>query len=130
MGLLGFSGRLSARQAPLPFAEEGGPPQAACPVSPAQRSVAAQRKTLDDEPPLQSFPNLLESLSTLAVVELEHEQLPVHAIPAPSATTRLQRRAFQLLKLKPHPAPALSRPPEGGQTESPDDSFRCGESVR
>ena len=105
------------RLAPLLFAEEGGPPAAACPVSPAVRSAAAKRKdrtrkTLDGALPLQSFPDLLESLSTLAVVELEHEQLPGHAIPALSAMTELQRRAFQLLQLKPHPAPAVLRPPE------------------
>lgn len=90
-------------------------------MSPAQRSEAAQRKgrtrtTLDGALPLQRFPDLLQSLSTLAVVELEHEQLPGHSIPALSAMTELQRRAFELLQLKPHPAPALSRPPEAGRT--------------
>ena len=112
------------RLAPLLFVEEGGPPAAACPVGPAQRSAAAKRKdrtrkTLDGELPLQSFPDLLESLSTLAVVELEHEQLPGHAIPALSAMTELQRRAFQLLQLKPHPAPAALRPPEAKPSHPP-----------
>ena len=112
---------LRRRLAPVLFAEEGGPPEAACPVSPAQRSATAKRKdctrkTVDGGLPLQSFPDLLESLSTLAVVELEHEKLPGRAIPALSAMTKLQRRAFQLLQLKPHPAPALSRPRGAGQS--------------
>ena len=112
------------RLAPLLFVEEGGPPAAACPVGPAQRSAAAKRKdrtrkTLDGELPLQSFPDLLESLSTLAVVELEHEQQPGHAIPALSAMTELQRRAFQLLQLKPHPALAQLRPPEAKPSHPP-----------
>ena len=105
---------LRQRLAPLLFAEEGGRPEAACPVSPAERSPTAKRKdrtrkTLEGGLPLQSFPDLLESLSTLTVVELEHEQLPGHANPALSAMT-------ELLRLKPDPAPALSRPPEKSRT--------------
>ena len=108
------------RLAPLLFAEEVGPPAAACPVSPVQRSPAQRkdhtRKTLDDALPLQSLADPLQSLSTLAVVELEPEQLPGHAIPALSAMTELRRRAFRLPQLKPNSTPALSRPPEAGRT--------------
>ena len=48
---------LQRRLSPLLFAEEGGLAETACPVSPAERSPAAQRKdgrrmTLDDELPL------------------------------------------------------------------------------
>ena len=81
---------LRRRLAPLLFAEEGGPPLGASPVSPAQRSPAARRKdrtreTLKGRLPLQSFPDLLASLSTLTAVELVYEQVPGYAIPALSA---------------------------------------------
>ena len=93
-------------------------------MSPAERSPATQRKdrrrkALDGELRLQSLPDLLDSPSTLAVVELEHEQLPGHAIPTLSAMTEVRRRAFRRLRLKPHPAPALSRPPEAKPSHSP-----------
>ena len=108
---------LRRRLAPLLFAEEGGPPLGASPVSPAQRSPAAQRKdrtreTLKGRLPLQSFPDLLASLSTLTAVELVYEQVPGYTIPALSAMTPLQRKAFDLLGLQPHPAPTLAPPAE------------------
>ena len=98
------------RLAPLLFA--GGQP-----VAPAERSPAAKRKdrtreTLQGRLPLQSFPDLLASLSTLTAVELVYEQVPGYAIPALSAMTPLQRKAFDLLGLKPDPAPSLTPPGE------------------
>ena len=102
--------------APLLFAEEDAPAAAASPVGPAQRSPQARRKdctrmTLDAQMPLQSFPDLLASLSTLTAIELEYEQVPGHAIPMLSAMTPLHSKAFELLELEPHPAPALAPPP-------------------
>ena len=69
-------------------------------------------ETLEGRLPLQSFPDLLASLSTLTAVELVYEQVPGYAIPALSAMTPLQRKAFDLLGLEPHPAPSLTPPGE------------------
>ena len=104
------------RLARLLFAEEGGPPPGASPVAPLERSPAAKRKdrtreTLDGRLPLQSFPDLLASLSTLTTVELVYEQVPGYVLPALSAMTPLQTEAFKLLGVKPHPAPSLAGPP-------------------
>ena len=103
------------RLAPLLFAEEGGPEPGASAVAPLERSPAAKRKdctreTLDGRLPLQSFPDLLASLSTLTTVELVYEQVPDYVLPALSAMTPLQSEAFKLLGVKPHPAPSLARP--------------------
>ena len=57
--------------------------------------------------PVQSFPDLLESLSSLTAVELELEGAPEHGVPMLSAMTPLQEQAFELLGISPHPAPAL-----------------------
>lgn len=62
------------------------------------------RRTLGGQLPLQS-------LSALTAVELSFEQIPGHVVPTLSEMTLLQQRAFQLLGLRPHPAPQLS-PPE------------------
>ena len=88
-------------------------------MGPAERSPEAQRKdrtreTLEGRLPLQSFSDLLASLSTLTASELVYEQVPGHAIPSLSALTELQRRAFDLLGLKPHPAPSLASSSEAG----------------
>ena len=54
------------------------------------------------------------SLATLTAVELVYQQVPDHAIAALSAMMALQRRAFDLLGLKPQPAPSLASPSEAG----------------
>ncbi len=96
------------RLAPLLFVEEGGPPAGPGPVGPVQRSGEAQRKDRTREGlPVQSFPDLLESLSSLTAVELELEGAPEHGVPMLSAMTPLQEQAFELLGISPHPAPAL-----------------------
>ena len=79
----------------------------------AKRSQEARRKdcsrkTLEGELPLRSFPDLLESLGALAAVELESKPVPGHAVPTLSKMTPLQKKAFDLLGLWPHPAPWLS----------------------
>ena len=61
--------------------------------------------------PVQSFPDLLESLSSLTAVELELEGAPEHGVPMLSAMTPLQEQAFELLGISPHPAPALTADP-------------------
>ena len=110
---------LRRRLAPLLFAEEGEPEAAASPVAAAQRSPAAKRnnrtrETLAGDLPLQSLPDLLASLSTLTAVELVYESVPGYAVPTLSAMTDLQRRAFELLGLQPHPALSLASPPAAG----------------
>ena len=73
------------------------------PVGPVQRSGEGL--------PVQSFPDLLESLSSLTAVELELEGAPEHGVPMLSAMTPLQEQAFELLGISPHPAPALTADP-------------------
>ena len=103
------------RLAPLLFAEEHPQERNADPVGPVRRSEPARRKdrtrrTLDGQLPLQSFPDLLASLGTLTAVELKIEGVPGLAVPTLSELTPLQKRAFKLLGLRPHPAPRLSSP--------------------
>ena len=101
--------------APLLCAEEGEPePAAAEQRSPAAKRKHRTRETLAGNLPLQSLPDLLASLSTLTAVELEYESVPGYAVPTLSAMTDLQRRAFELLRLQPHSAPSLARPPAAG----------------
>ncbi len=99
------------RLAPLLFADEreklpGGP------VSPRERSEAAKakdrtRRSTQEGLPLQSFPDLLGSLSSLTAMELRLEAAPEHRVPVLSALEPLQKRAFELLGIQPHAAPAL-----------------------
>ena len=92
------------RLVPLLFAKEGRPPEA--------RRKDRTREALEGRLPLQSFPDLLASLTTLTTVEQVDDQVPGYAIPAPGATTELQRTAFDRPGLKPHPAPSLAAPPD------------------
>ena len=103
------------RLAPLLFADEredlpGGP------VSPRQRSEEAKakdrtRRTQQGDLPLQSFPDLLGSLSSLTAMELRLEAAPEHRVQLLSALEPLQQRAFELLGIQPHAAPALGTGP-------------------
>ena len=96
---------LRRRWAPLLFVSgDGIPPEG--PVG------SADGKSSRQELPMQSFPDLLGSLGALAAVELEYTQVPSYAVPTMSDLTPLQQRAFELLEGEPHPAPALSGPPE------------------
>ena len=98
------------RLAPLLFAEEHPQEANGDPVGPARRKGRTHR-TLDGQLPLKSLPDLLASLGTLTAVELRIEDVPGHAVPTLSELPPLQKKAFQLLGLRPHPAPRLS-PPE------------------
>ncbi len=108
------------RLAPLLFADEredlpGGP------VSPRQRSEEAKakdrtRRTQQGDLPLQSFPDLLGSLSSLAAMELRLEAAPEHRVPVLSALEPHQERAFALLGIQPHAAPPLE-PDRAAQSE-------------
>ncbi len=103
--------------APLLFAEEGKQPSPASPVGPAERSDQAKRKdctrvTSDGLLPVQSFPDLLSSLSSLTTSELSFKQIPNHRIPRVSEMTPLHRKAFDLLDFQPHPAPGLATSPD------------------
>ena len=51
---------------------------------------------------------------SLKTVELVYEQVPGYAVPAMGAMTDLQRRAFEMLGLRPHPAPSLASPSAAG----------------
>ena len=99
------------RLAPLLFVDEDKAEGPQGPVGPAQRSAAAQRKdgtrqTLQGGQPLQSFEDLLEHLGGLTVAELQLEVAPEQRVAVMSAQTPLQQRAFKLLGVKAHPAPA------------------------
>ena len=108
--------------APLLFAEEGEPEGG--PVGPPERSAAAKRKDCarltPGGLPVQSFPDLLRSLSALSATELRVEGAEGVAVPALHAMTPLQRAAFDLLGLRPHPAPELRSPP-GPAASAPGD---------
>jgi len=95
---------LRRRWAPLLFVPGGG-------ISPEDPMGSADGKSSREELPMQSFPDLLESLGALAAVELEYTQVPSYAVPTLSELTPLQQRAFKLLEAEPHPAPTLSDPP-------------------
>ena len=56
--------------------------------------------------------NIVENNSTLSAVELRYEQVPGYAVPTLSESEPLHERVFELLGFQPHPAPALSKPPE------------------
>jgi len=112
---------LRRQLAPLLFSEEDEPQHAGGPVGPRQRSAAAQRKdrtrqTEDGSLPLQSLADLLAGLGTLSAVELHYEQVPGYAVPTLSQLEPLHERVFELLGFQPHPAPALSQPPDSGTT--------------
>ena len=90
-------------------------------MGPAERSAAGKRKdhtrkTLAGDLPLQSFEDLLENLATLMAAELRLEAMPEHHVSMLSALTPLQERAFELLGIKPPPAPPpelMAAAPEG-----------------
>ena len=110
---------LRRQLAPLLFSEEDEPQHAGGPVGPLQRSAAAQRKdrtrqTADGSLPLQSLADLLAGLGTLSAAELHYEQVPGYAVPTLSKLEPLHERVFELLGFQPHPAPALSQPPDSG----------------
>ena len=99
------------RLAPLLFTDEREDAQAG-PVSPRRRSPEAQEKdrTRRSQPgglPLQSFPDLLGSLSSLTAMELRLEAAPEHRVRVLSALEPLQERAFELLRIQPYAAPPL-----------------------
>ena len=112
------------RLAPLLFVDEreklpGGP------VSPRERSEEAKakdrtRKSTQEGLPLQSFPDLLGSLSSLTAMELRLEAAPEHRVQVLSALEPLQKRAFELLGIQPHAAPAL----ETDRGEEPEPSHQ------
>ena len=102
------------RLASLLFVDEDKAEGAAGPVGPAQRSETGRRKdrtrqTLAGGQPLHSFEDLLEHLGGLTVAELELEMAPKQRVAVVSALTALQKRAFKLLGVKPHPAPPAER---------------------
>lgn len=108
---------LRRQLAPLLFSEEGAPQHAGGPVGPVQRSEAAKRKdrtrrTADGSLPVQSLADLLAGLGTLSAVELKYAQVPGYAVPTLSELEPLHERVFELLGFQPHPAPALSEPPD------------------
>ncbi len=108
---------LRRQLAPLLFSEEGEPQHAGGPVGPVQRSEAAKRKdrtrrTADGSLPVQSLADLLAGLGTLSAVELKYAQVPGYAVPTLSELEPLHERVFELLGFQPHPAPALSEPPD------------------
>ena len=98
------------RLAPLLFAEEDGAPLSANPVAPPERSEKARRKDkrrkTDDGLAVCDFRDLLGHLGTLAATEIATGT--DFAVPALTKPTELQERAFALLGLRPHPAPALT----------------------
>ncbi len=99
------------------FSEEGEAQHAGGPVGPLQRTETARRKdrtrrTADGSLPVQSLADLLAGLGTLSAVELRYEQVPGYAVPTLSESEPLHERVFELLGFQPHPAPALSKPPE------------------
>ena len=98
------------RLAPLLFVDEEKAEGQDGPVGPAQRSAAAKRKdstrrTAAGDLPLNSFADLLEHLGGLSAAELRLAVAPEQRVGVVSALTPLQKRAFQLLGIKPHPAP-------------------------
>ena len=110
---------LRRQLAPLLFSQQDEPQHAGGPLGPRQRSAAAQRKdrtrqTADGSLPLQSLADLLAGLGTLCAVELHYQQVPGYALPTLSKLEPLHERVFELLGFQPHPAPALSQPPDRG----------------
>ena len=90
---------LRAALAPLTYTDET-PPARTNPVTPAQRSTAAQakaaRKTDDHGQPLHEFRGLLAHLATLTRNDIRYgTDGPV--VPTLTEPTTLQRRAFTLL---------------------------------
>ncbi len=115
---------LRRQLAPLLFSEEGEPQHAGGPVGPVQRSEAAKRKdrtrrTADGSLPVQSLADLLAGLGTLSAVELKYAQVPGYAVPTLSELEPLHERVFELLGFQPHPAPALSEPPDNSGNAPP-----------
>ena len=96
---------LRRRWAPLLFVPGDG-------IPPERPVGSADGKSSRERLPRQSFPDLLGSLGALAAVEVAYTQVPGYAVPTLSELTPLQQRAFELLEAEPHPAPALSGPPE------------------
>ena len=78
----------------------------------AQRMSTTRAYRADGSLPVQSLADLLAGLGTLSAVELRYEQVPGYAVPTLSELEPLHERVFELLGFQPHPAPALSKPPE------------------
>ena len=74
------------------------------------RSAAAKRKDRTRETPVQSFPDLLASLSSLTAIELGYEKIPCYGVPMLSKMTPLQAKAFELLGSEQHPRPGAGPP--------------------
>ena len=62
--------------------------------------------------PLQSFPDLLGSLSSLTAMEMRLEAAPEHRVQVLGALEPLQKRSFELLGIQPHAAPPLEPEPD------------------
>ncbi len=94
---------IEERLAPLLFKDDS-PLAPADPVSPAERSATAKRKAAtkhtEDELPVSSFRDLLDTLGTLCRnrVRLNGSQASFEQL---TETDSLQERAFQLLELNP-----------------------------
>jgi hypothetical protein len=87
--------------ASLTYTDERPPPRDN-PVTPAQRSTAATRKTSrhhdKDNQPLRTFRGLLDHLATLTRNDIRHGTAPnTPTVPTLTIPTPTQRRAFELL---------------------------------
>ena len=102
------------RLAPLLFMDEDREQGPAGPVGPAVRSEAGKRKDRTRETeqglPVHSFKDLLAHLATLSAVELQLAVAPQYRVTKLSALSPVQERAFELLGIKPHPAPKPEPP--------------------
>ena len=133
---------LRRQLAPLLFSEEGEPQRRAgrwgrCSARrrPSAR-IARARRTADGSLPVQSLADVLAGLGTLSAVELKYEQVPGYAVPTPSELEPLHERVFELLGFQPHPAPALSAPPDSAgkalprtPSYAPTACSKCGHSA-
>lgn len=74
---------------------------------------------------MQDVADLLAGLGTLSAVELKYEHVPGYAVPTPSELEPLHEPAFELLGFQPHPAPALSEPPDSAGNSPPNTPTAC-----